>query len=135
MTAKSTLGDEGEIRRTLAEFGQYLDERRFDEWAALFTEEATFQHLTRRSEILAFMLQDELATIPELFRKHDTTNIVITLNGDQAHVESDLVLVERLGDNPWDFRFGKYIDEMVREDRWLFANRQLLWTANGLTSR
>jgi 3-phenylpropionate/cinnamic acid dioxygenase small subunit len=132
MTARAMLSDEGEIRRTLAEFGQYLDQRRFEEWAALFTEDATFQHLERRQVILDFMLTEELATIPELFRKHDTTNVVITLSGDTAHVESDLVLFERLGNRPWEFRFGKYIDEFVREDRWLFANRQLHWTANGL---
>jgi len=126
------MNDEGEIRRTLAEFGQFLDERRFDEWAQLFTEDATFMGVQPRGEILTMMLGGELATIPELFRKHVTSNAVIRLDGARAHVESDLVLFERLAEAPWIFRFGRYIDDFVREDRWRFHERQLIWTANGL---
>jgi 3-phenylpropionate/cinnamic acid dioxygenase small subunit len=127
------MNDEAEIRRTLAEFGQYLDERRFDEWSQLFAEDAIFMRLQRRDAIRSFMLGEELATMPELFRKHVTSNLVIKLEGDRAHVESDLVLFERLGGGPWILRFGKYIDDMVRDvDRWRIQERQLSWTANGL---
>jgi 3-phenylpropionate/cinnamic acid dioxygenase small subunit len=127
------MSDEDGIRRTLAAFGQCLDERRFDEWSQLFLEDAVFLHLRGRATILKFMLGEELATIPELFRKHVTENAIITVDGDRAHVESDLVLFERLGEGSWVFRFGKYLDEMTLHDgRWLFAERQLVWTANGL---
>lgn len=127
------MNDEGEIRRTIAEFGQYLDERRFEDWSQLFTEDATFEGRKDRSAILALILGAELATMPALFRKHVTSNVIINLDGDKANVVSDLVLFERLGDGPWIFRFGKYVDDMVRSGgRWLFMERQLSWTANGL---
>jgi hypothetical protein len=128
------MAAESQIRRTIAQFAQYLDERRFAEWSELFTQDAVFLHLTGRSEILAFMRGGELATMPDLFRKHVTANLVITLGEHDAHVESDLVLHERLGRQPWILRMGKYIDDMVPGPggRWLFASRQLEWTANGL---
>ena len=127
------MSAEESIRRSIAAFGQYLDERRFEEWSSLFTEDAVFQHVRTRSEILAFMLGEELATIPELFRKHLTSNLIIDVNGNKAHVESDLVLFERMGELPWVFRFGKYLDDMVCiGEQWLFQNRQLVWTADGL---
>jgi hypothetical protein len=128
------MAAEEQIRRTIAQFAQYLDERRFAEWGELFTQDGVFQHLTGRGAILAFMRGGELATMPDLFRKHVTTNLVITLGEDAAHVESDLVLHERLGQQAWILRMGKYIDDMVPGPggRWLFARRQLEWTANGL---
>jgi len=128
------MAAESQIRRTIARFAQYLDERRFAEWSELFTQDAVFQHLTGRGAILAFMRAEELATMPDLFRKHVTTNLIITLGANEAHVESDLVLHERLGKQPWILRMGKYIDDMVPGPggRWLFASRQLEWTANGL---
>ena len=123
-----------QIRRTIAQFAQYLDERRFVEWSELFTADATFQQLAGRGSILAFMQADELATMPDLFRKHVTTNLIITTLAAAATAESDLILHERLGSGPWILRMGKYTDRLVRAHggRWLFADRQLAWTANGL---
>ena len=47
---------------------------------------------------------------------------------------SDLILHERLGTGPWILRMGRYTDRLVPapDGRWLFADRQLTWTANGL---
>jgi hypothetical protein len=128
------MSADNQIRRTIAQFSQYLDERRFLEWSELFTERATFQHISGRAAILAFMRGEELATMPDLFRKHVTTNLIITFGDDEACVESDLVLHERLGKGPWILRMGKYVDRLAPspDGRWLFADRQLSWTANGL---
>jgi hypothetical protein len=125
---------DAEIRRAIAQFAQYLDERRWVEWSGLFTEQATFQHVSGRAAILAFMRAGELATMPDLFRKHVTTNLVITITDTGARVESDLVLHERLGPGPWIMRLGRYTDAMVPAagGRWQFSDRQLAWTANGL---
>lgn len=125
---------DSQIRRTIAQFAQYLDERRFVEWSELFTEDATFQHLSGRAEILAFMQGDELGTMPDLFRKHITANLIISATEAEAAVESDLILHERLGTGPWILRHGKYTDRLVpaADGRWRFADRQLRWTANGL---
>jgi 3-phenylpropionate/cinnamic acid dioxygenase small subunit len=127
------VNDEGEIRRTIAEYCQYMDERRFEEWSRLFAEDARFQTTRQRGAILSLILGEELATVPDLFRKHVATNLIIDLDGDSAHVVSDLVLFERHDGGPWILRFGKYADKMVRQGkRWLFQERQVIWTANGL---
>jgi hypothetical protein len=132
------MSADSQIRRTIAQFGQYLDERRFAEWAALFTEDAAFQHLTGgRAEIQAHMETEELARLPELYRKHAAVNPIIDIGNGAAHAETDLVLYERLGAGPWILRMGKYTDDLVPgpdgpDGPWLFANRQLAWTANGL---
>jgi hypothetical protein len=45
------LSDDDEIRRTFAEFCQFLDDRRFEDWANLFTEDAVFNRLSGRATI------------------------------------------------------------------------------------
>jgi hypothetical protein len=40
-----SMDDKEQIRRTIAEFCQYLDEPRFEEWSALIGEDATFQQV------------------------------------------------------------------------------------------
>ncbi len=125
--------DEESIGRTLAEFCQFLDGRRFREWSELFTEDGEFGGSTQRKgrqTIYDMISTAELATKPELQRKHTVGNIVIHVDGDAASVESDLVMFDRTNDGPWTIRVGKYTDRMVRQDgRWLFANRQLEWIA------
>jgi hypothetical protein len=126
------VDDDAAIRRTLAEFGRFLDERRFEEWSELFCEDGVFGVNQGRDAVLAAMLTGELATVPELFRKHATVNSTIVIDGDGATATSDLLLFERWGeDRPWDMRFGFYEDQLRRVgDRWLIAHRQLTWTAN-----
>ncbi len=131
--AGSGVNDEAMIRDTHARFCQYLDERRFAEWAALFAVDGTFQGIRTRAEILAAIERGGLARRPELMRKHITANFIIELDGDHAEVESDLVLYEREGEGEFLIRTGKYTDRMVREgERWLFEDRDLEWTANAL---
>lgn len=126
------MSDELEIRNTSARFCQYLDGRRFDEWSQLFTPDADFQGTIGREQILAEMLKGGLARRPELFRQHNTSNLIIELSGDEAHVESDLLIVEHEGDGPCLLRTGRYLDRMVRtgDGRWRFAQRLLDWTTN-----
>jgi 3-phenylpropionate/cinnamic acid dioxygenase small subunit len=121
------MSDEEGIRRTIAEFCQFLDDRRFEDWSNLFTEAGEFQDLKGRAEILRYILGDQLATIPELKRKHTISNIIIDVSGDEATAVSDLVIFDRMGDEPWIYRVGDYTDHLVREGgRWLFAKRQLV---------
>jgi ketosteroid isomerase-like protein len=127
----NSVSSQDEIRRTLAEFGRFLDERRFTEWSELFTDEATFGETAGRATILAKMLEGELATQPELFRKHATVNSTILVEGDHATAVSDLLLFERETDGAWLMRFGLYEDTLRQVgDRWLIQRRQLSWTAN-----
>jgi hypothetical protein len=125
------MNAEEAIRRTLAEFGRYLDERRFVEMSDLFCEDGSFGATAGRAQILAEFLGGPLAKEPDLFRKHATVNSTIAVDGTSAAVASDLLLFERRGQGPWGMRFGIY-EDVFREvgDRWLIEHRQLLWTAN-----
>jgi hypothetical protein len=118
--------DEG-VRRTIAEFCQYLDDRRFEDWSNLFTSDGEFQHLAGREAILSYIQNEELATIPELTRKHMVANVVVDISGDEARATSDLVMVDRMADGPWKIRVGDYTDHLVRDgERWLFTKRVLV---------
>jgi len=130
------MTDEEGVRRTMALFCQYLDERRFAEFSDLFSADGVFGRATGPAAILEMMSGGGLARRPELFRKHLCGNIVIEVHDAQAEATSDLVLFERDGEQPWQLRFGSYHDVLVRQgEAWLFLNRQLTWTANGLHSR
>ena len=122
------MTDEEHIRHTIASFCQALDDRRFQDWANTFTEDGVFGRSNGRAEILANILKGELATIPELRRKHTVTNAIIDVHGDTADSVSDLVMFDRTGDGPWTIRVGQYTDRLVRRDGgWLFAERKLVW--------
>lgn len=125
-TVNKVISDEDGVRRTLSQFCQYLDDRRFREWSELFVVDGEFQDLKGRSAILRYIEAGELATIPTLKRKHFVSNIVIHVRDDEATATSDLVQFDRMGDEPWAIRVGDYTDRLVRQDgRWLFASRQL----------
>jgi 3-phenylpropionate/cinnamic acid dioxygenase small subunit len=120
------MSADDQIRHTFAEFCQYLDDRRFEDWANLFTEDGLFNTLSGRAAILEMIQGAELATDPDLSRKHVITNAIIDVDGDRAEAHCDLVMYDRHGDGPWTVRIGRYDDHLVRHgDRWLFAERQL----------
>lgn len=120
------MSDHDQIRRTFAQFCQFLDDRRFEDWAGLFTEDGVFNQLHGRAAILTMIEGAELASDPDLSRKHVITNAIIDVDGDEAHSVSDLVMYDRHGDGSWTVQIGKYEDRLVRRgDRWLLADRQL----------
>ncbi len=120
------LSDVEGIRKTLARFCQYLDERRWEEFTRLFTDDGTFLQCVGRDAILAWTKSCPLAVRPELSRKHTAPNSVIEVTGDSAHVVSDMVYFDRIGDGPWTVGgIVKYWDRLERrENEWLFTDRQ-----------
>ena len=122
------MTDEEGIRRTIAQFSHFLDGRRFRQWADLFAENGRFNELEGREAIFDMISHAELASKPELSRKHTIENLVIDVRGDEADVASDLIMFDRMGDGPWTIRVGRYDDRMVRHSgQWLFAQRRLAW--------
>lgn len=120
------MSDHDQIRQTFAKFCQALDERRFEDWAATFSEDGSFGDKKGRAAVLAMILEGELAKDPGLSRKHVITNAVIEVDGDTAVSQSDLLLYDRHGDGPWTLTVGRYEDRLVRQgDHWLFAHRDL----------
>ena len=122
------MTDDERILRTLAEYCQFLDSRRFDEWVALFTEDGTWDRHVGREAIRNSILGGQLAKQPELHRKHMGMNAAVTVSGDEARASSDYVMFDAMGNGPWAVAgWGRYQDRLVRRgERWLFAERKFV---------
>jgi 3-phenylpropionate/cinnamic acid dioxygenase small subunit len=121
------MTDADEIRNTLARFCQCLDDRRFEEFSQTFTEDGSFNGRVGRATIFEWISGAELATRPELQRKHAVMNAIIKVQGDRAEATSDLVMFDQVGEAPWTIRVGRYTDELARQPtgEWLLSKRHL----------
>ena len=127
----TAVEDKDAIREVLAEYCFRLDDGRFAEMAALFTEDGTwdtaFGRATGRLAIaeLARGLRAR-AEEPRPRAIHLVTNISIALDGARAEVRSNWTLVQNSPQGPRVGSGGAYIDEMVSEaGRWLFRYRKI----------
>ncbi|MGH9111249.1 MAG: nuclear transport factor 2 family protein [Acidimicrobiales bacterium] len=126
----SGMSDEAAIRRTLAAYCQFCDDGRFDEWGALFAEDASFRVLGRshegRAAIQAFIAA---AQPPERRGKHVCANPLIDVDGDTARAVTDYIFLSRIdGGGLAVSNTGRYHDRLVRRgDRWLFAERSIVF--------
>ena len=119
------------IREVLAEYCFRLDDGRFAEMAALFTENGTWD--------TAFGRATGRAVIAELARSlreragdqrprgiHLATNIAIALDGASARVRSNWTVVQNSPEGPKIGSGGAYLDEMIKEGgQWLFRYRKI----------
>ena len=132
----TTLEEKDAIREVLAEYCFRLDGGRYDDMAALFSEDGTwdtaFGKATGRAaiaqqarDIRANRTQDGAGdNRPRAV--HLTTNIVIALDGDRATVRSNWTVVQNSPDGPKIGSGGFYADEMVKQNgRWLFRYRKI----------
>ena len=127
----SAVEEKDAIREVLAEYCFRLDDGRFAEMAALFTENGTwdtaFGRATGRAAIadLARSLR-ERAGEPRPRAVHLVTNIVITLDGASAWVRSNWTLVQNSPEGPRVGSGGAYQDELVKEHgQWRFRYRKI----------
>ena len=127
----TAVEDKDAIREVLAEYCFRLDDGRFAEMAALFTEDGTwdtaFGKATRRAAIaeLAHSLRAR-AEEPRPRAVHLVTNIAIALDDSRAQVRSNWMVLQNGPQGPRVGSGGAYIDEMVRADgRWLFRYRKI----------
>jgi hypothetical protein len=123
--------DKDAIREVLAEYCFRLDGGRYDDMAALFTEDGTwdtaFGKGTGRAAI-AGLARDIRARAGDNRPRaiHLVTNIAIALDGDSAEVRSNWTVVQNSPDGPKIGSGGGYLDQMVKEnDRWLFRYRKI----------
>jgi 3-phenylpropionate/cinnamic acid dioxygenase small subunit len=119
------------IREVLAEYCFRLDEGRFADMAALFTEDGTwdtaFGKATGRPAIaeLARSLRAR-GVQPRPRAVHLVTNIVIQLDGDHAQVRSNWMVMQNSPHGPQVGSGGAYEDEMMNLDgQWLFHYRKI----------
>lgn len=119
------------VRHTLAVYCQLCDDGRFEEWASLFTDDATFSVMgeTRRGpeDIKAYI---EAGMPPEVRGKHVCANAVIDLDvsGEAADASTDFVFVGRVSSGLAITQAGRYLDRLVRVDgHWKFSSRRIVF--------
>jgi ketosteroid isomerase-like protein len=123
------MGDELEIRRTLAEYCHLCDDGDFDGLLALFAPDAVLVHGTVQAsghaEIRAFFVERQGR--PEQRGKHLTVNTVVDVDGDHAEALSDFLYLQLVGGDVMPGSSGRYRDDLVRLDGgWCFARRQIV---------
>lgn len=119
------------IRELMAEYCFRLDDGRYDDMAALFTEDGTwdtaFGKASGRAAIAT--LAADIRTQAGANRPraaHLVTNIVIVLEGERAEVRSNWMVMQNSPDGPTIGSGGAYRDEIVlRDRRWLFHYRKI----------
>ena len=132
------LADKDAIREVLARYCFHLDGERFDDMAALFTEDGTWDTAfgvgKGRSGIADQARAIAAIGAPRPRRVHLVTNIVIELDGDTATVQSNWALVQNTGAAPNIGSAGGYADRMVKQNgRWYIAYRKIdRFIADGL---
>jgi uncharacterized protein (TIGR02246 family) len=124
------LEEKDAIREVLARYCFALDGGKFDEMAALFTEDGTwhtfFGKATGRKAIAEFAagLRAHRTENPRAI--HHVTNIVITLDGDSAKVRSNWTTVQNSPEGPKIGSGGAYDDELVKTGgQWFFRYRTI----------
>lgn len=121
--------DEEGIRKTIAQYCHFCDDGRFEEWADLYTEDATFrvfgiQH-TGRDAVRAFI---ENAQPPEKRGKHICFNSVIEIEGPEARAWTDFVFLANVAGTFAITNAGRYHDVLRRDpDRWRFVERRIVF--------
>lgn len=132
----SVLEEKDAIREVLGRYCFALDGGKFDQMAALFTEDGTwhtfFGQATGRKAIAEFAAglranrpgQPSGQGAPRAI--HHVTNIVITLNGDTAKVRSNWTTVQNSPEGPKIGSGGAYDDDMVKiGGEWFFKYRTI----------
>ena len=127
----TAIEEKDAIREALAEYCFRLDGGRYDDMAALFTEDGTwdtaFGKGTGRAAIAALARDIRARAGNNLPRAiHLVTNIAIALDGDRAEIRSNWIVVQNSPDGPKIGSGGAYADQMVKQEgRWLFRYRKI----------
>ena len=127
----TALEEKDAIREVLTDYCFRLDDGRFAEMAALFTENGTwdtaFGRATGRAVIaeLARSLREQVGD-QRSHAIHLVTNISITLDGASARVRSNWTVVQNSPEGPKIGSGGAYHDELVKVGgQWLFRYRKI----------
>jgi hypothetical protein len=117
-------GTEG-VRKTLAQYSQWVDDRRIDDLAGLFTEDASWTVLDEtvvgRKAIRQFIAT---WTPFESHVKHLTLDSIIDIDGAAATSVSNFIVVYETPSGGVVQRAGRYEDILHDQgDRWRIARR------------
>jgi hypothetical protein len=125
----SDLAEKDAIRELMAEYCFRLDNDRFADMAALFTDDGTwdtaFGKGTGHAGIEALVRRIR-GTGPHARAIHHVTNLVIKLDGTTAKCFSNWVTVQNSDQGPKIGSAGSYSDDIVKQDdKWLFRYRKI----------
>lgn len=126
------------IRRVIAQYGQLLDDRRYDEWGDLFTADAEFAsvpggRLSGHDGIASFRgraaiieavsaAQREMTSVAPLI--HFGGNPVIDVARDRAQARWDFLVMHLKPGGTEISHAGRYYADLVKRDgRWRFQRR------------
>ena len=127
----TVIEDKDAIRELMAEYCFRLDDGRYEDMAALFTEDGTwetaFGKATGRAAIAKLAADIRARAGADRPRAvHLVTNIVIALDEGRAQVRSNWMVMQNSPHGPKIGSGGAYRDEIVqREGRWLFYYRKI----------
>jgi len=123
------MTDEEAIRRLLARFIQLRDDKQFEPWSELFTDDAVFTYGIVRLQGRAAIRDHVASLLARDEGKHLCVNSIIDVDGDAASVRSDFA---KLDPAPGGAGFaigtaGRYVDELVRiGGSWCIARRDVI---------
>jgi hypothetical protein len=126
----SELAEKDAIREVMAEYCFCLDNDRFSDMAALFTDDGTwdtaFGKGTGHAGVEALVRRLRTSDTPLPRAIHHVTNVVIKVDGVTATGFSNWVTVQNSPQGPKIGSAGSYADEMVKQDgKWLFRYRKI----------
>jgi uncharacterized protein (TIGR02246 family) len=116
------------ISRTIALYGQFLDDRRFEEFGELFAPDGVWaipgMSLEGRQQIVEVLRELEQGGAGSV--KHVSLHPVIVLDGpDRAQAWTDLLALVPVDDRWVVMSTGRYYDTFVRDKgQWQFAVRR-----------
>jgi len=121
------------IRELLHRYCFCMDQGRFAELAALFTEDgewiAPYRRAKGPAEIAAWLAQ---SVPPEPRRMHYTMNSVITVDGTRAEARSNYLVMVEGGTGPVPSVCGAYLDALAKQgDAWRLQRRELVHAFRG----
>jgi 3-phenylpropionate/cinnamic acid dioxygenase small subunit len=139
----ASSSDKEAIYELLMAASSFLDEGKFVDWLAVFSEDAQYEMLFQSAEIggiddyLLKLDKPGLAKMIHLLpnhvvdlakRLHCTSNIVITLNGGTAQSRSNFNIFRTAdGGKTTLYAVGHSEDVLVKEgSRWLFSKRRVV---------
>ena len=117
------------IGRTIALYGQLVDDLRYDTWGELFTDDAVSAMPGRTFEGREAIVREVRAMEPDepgIVRRLYFTPVIEFDSPTSARAWTDFITIARVGDDrrPAVGTVGRYCDELVESgDRWLFARR------------
>ncbi len=125
------MNDMDEVRLTVAEHPQTLDDGDVDRYVSLFKEDARLTaggtQYAGRDAIRGFISRYFDNQEAGRRTKHLFGNSVIEMEGDQARSVTDVMVYGRLNDGPWSLStLTRHVDTLMRDgDRWLFAAKEI----------